>query len=72
MGQRGEVNCNFGSNFGRFGSGRSFNGRGAPIDSFEQSFSSNGATATDFTPKTIVCVQPVPTRELQGARKSPL
>ena len=31
MGHRGRVNCNFGSIFGRFGSGRGFNRRGAPI-----------------------------------------
>ena len=31
MGHRGEVNSNFGSNLRRFGSGRGFNGRGAPV-----------------------------------------
>ena len=31
MGHWGEVNCNFGSNLGRFGSGRGFNRRGAPV-----------------------------------------
>ena len=31
MGHRGEVNSNFGSNLGRFGSGRGSNGRGAPV-----------------------------------------
>ena len=43
-----------------------------PQDSFGPSFSSNGATATHFTTETVVCVQPLPARELQEARRSPL
>ena len=72
MGHQGEVNSNFGSNFGRFGSGRGSNGRGAPVGFIWADFQLKRNHGDPFRDQNRVFVQPVPTRELQGARKSPL
>ena len=72
MGHRGGVNSNFGSNLGRFGSGSGSNGRGAPVGFIWADFQLKRSHGDPFRDQNRVFVQPVPTRELQGARKSPL
>ena len=67
-----EFNYNFGSNLGRFGSGRGSNRRSAPVGFICADFQLERSHGDTFRDQNRVFVQPVPTRELQGARKSPL
>ena len=67
-----EFNYNFGSNLGRFGSGRASNGRGAPVGFIWADVLLKRSHGDPFRDPSRVFVRPVPTRELQGARKSPL
>ena len=67
-----EFNYKFGSNLGRLGSGRGSNGRGAPVGFIWAEFQLKRSHGDPFRDQNRVFVQPVPTRELQGARKSPL
>ena len=67
-----DAGDNFGSNLGLFGSGRGSNGRGAPVGFIWTNFQLKRSHGDPFHAQNLVFVQPVPTRELQGARKSPL
>ena len=71
-GPLGEVNSNFGSNLGRFGSGRGSNGRSAPVGFIWADVQLKRSHGDPFRDPNRVFVQLVPTQELQGARKSPL
>ena len=66
-----EFNSNFGSNLSLFGS-RGFNGRGAPTGFIWAEFQLKRSHGDPFREQNRVFVQPVRTRELQGARRSPL
>ena len=67
-----EFNYNFGSNLGLFGSGRGSNGRGAPVGFIWADFQLKRSHGDPLRDQNRVFVRPVPTRELQGARRSPL
>ena len=67
-----EFNYNVGSNLGLFGSGRGSDRRGAPVGFIWADFQLKRSHGDPFRDQNRVFVQPVPTRELQGARKSPL
>ena len=56
----------------RVGSGRGSNGRGAPVGFIWADFQLKRSHGNPFRDHNRVFVQPVPTQELQGARKSPL
>ena len=67
-----EFNYNFGSNLGLLGSGGGSNGRGAPVGFIWAEFQLKRSHGDLFRDQNCVFVQPVPTRELQGARRYPL
>ena len=67
-----EFNYNFGSNLGLLGSRMGFNGRGAPVGFIWAEFQLKRSHGDPFRDQNRAFVRPVPTQELQGARKSPL
>ena len=67
-----EFNYNFGSNLGLLGSGRGSNGRGAPVGFIWAEFQLKRSHGDPLRDQNRAFVQPVSTRELQGAEMSPL